>query len=51
MTTRRLKTDRHVQGRVIITDPKIIASLRPSPEAMARIERLERSVNRPRPPW
>lgn len=36
-------------GRVIITDPAMLASLRPSPEAIARIERLERSTMGPHP--
>lgn len=36
---------------VIITDPEILASLRPSEECMRRCEELERMTMRPRGRW
>ena len=43
------KLDMHGKGRVIVTDPDLLASLRLSPEAVARIERLEHAQRRPGP--
>jgi len=43
------KLDLHSKGRVVVTDPDLLASLRLSPEAVARIERLERAQRRPGP--
>ena len=43
------KLDLPSAGRVIVTDPDLLASLRLSPEATARIERLEQAQRRPRP--
>ena len=40
---------RQAVGRVVITDPDLIASLRPSPECIAEIERIEAAQRRPRP--
>jgi len=43
------KLDMHGKGRVVVTDPDLLESLRLSPEAVARIERLERAQRRPGP--
>jgi hypothetical protein len=40
---------RRTNPGVVITDPELLASLRLSPEAIAKIERMERASMRPLP--
>lgn len=50
MARKTFQKRQSVQGAhpgVIITDPKLLASLRLSPEALAEIERLDRATMRP----
>jgi hypothetical protein len=49
MERRTIPKTGDVPGRVVITDPDLLASLRLSPEARERIERLERAQMAPRP--
>jgi hypothetical protein len=44
----RRSLPRRPQGKVV-TDPALLASLRPSAEAIAAIERMEAAALRPRP--
>lgn len=48
-TLKRRTILRRTNPGVVITDPELLASLRLSPEAIAKIERMERASMRPLP--